>query len=386
MVFVDKVEVIKIPAYVLCRIHGRKQVDLRPIREGRENMGQDTFLDLPGCAQLLDDSFLFLDHIFLFHLLPLHPADSIHLLVQSQAGPVDLLLHCFEFLDRVGDRRHGFQLALSHTDDSLQQQIKLPHEPFQPQAVDRQGDQQYHYGYEADRAANAADHLLVVFHGNFPDQSPGGGFHCHGKCTYRIPVLIVEDRFAVTFTDEPLRIRACIFILTRVIDFCLFCRKEMPGTFSVLHCLKQFFKNGLVHQYHHVALAVIHIHGFPGGDHDVLRSFSIFKSVQGSSRNRTCPDHLAAGGIQDLCFHVLRKRVSFRIVQKEVSFRKCPENASVIPHEKQAVDSFVPGNFCPKIIPAADSRMDQVHFRGILQPCVVRHPAVRQYVPDFTDG
>ena len=175
MIFIDKVEVVKIAAYVLGRIHGREQVDFFPVREGRENMRQHAFLDLFGGSEFFYDLFLLPDHILLFSFFPLHAADRIHLLVQGAAGPVDLLLHRFKFPDRKGGGRDGIELSFSHPDDPFQQGVELTHEFSQPQAVECQGNQEYYQGDEEDRAADAADHLLVIPHGNFPDQDPFGG-------------------------------------------------------------------------------------------------------------------------------------------------------------------------------------------------------------------
>ena len=50
MIFVDKVEIVKISAYILCRIHGREQVDLFPFRERRENVRKHARLNLSGCT------------------------------------------------------------------------------------------------------------------------------------------------------------------------------------------------------------------------------------------------------------------------------------------------------------------------------------------------
>ena len=99
MILVDKEEIVKISSYVPCRIHGSEQVDFFPIRERRENMRQYAALDLPCCYQFLCQTLFLFEQIFLFHLLPLHPADCIHLMVQGDAGPVDLLLHDLKFPD-----------------------------------------------------------------------------------------------------------------------------------------------------------------------------------------------------------------------------------------------------------------------------------------------
>ena len=129
-------------------------------------------------------------------------------------------------------------------------------------------------------------------------------------------------------------------IPARMVDLRLIGRKEMPGAFRVLPCREQLFKNGFIHQHHSIALAIPHINGFTDGDHNALRRVLIFKSVHDSTGDRSCPNCLSVGSVQDLCFNVFRKRVLPRIVQKIVPLRKRAEQASVLPHDEQAEHAF----------------------------------------------
>ena len=132
VICVNEEKVVKIPAHVPRGIHGRKQIHLSPIRIGRENVRKHAFLDLSGCVQFPDNQFLLPFLILQFHLLPLHPADRIHLLPQSLAGLIDFLLHPLKFDDTGGHEFPGFQIAFSHADDSIEKRVKLRHASFQP--------------------------------------------------------------------------------------------------------------------------------------------------------------------------------------------------------------------------------------------------------------
>ena len=183
MIIVDQEEIIEIPAHFFGRRHGSEQLKLRPVRERRENLRQRVCLDLPGHAQLLFDPFLFFYSVLLFDLLPFHPADRVHLLIQGKAGLIDLQLHSVKFPDGEGFKFNGFQISLPDTDDPILQRIELAHELFQPQLVDQQGDQEYNTGKTTYMDAGTANHLLIVLHGNLTDQCPLGVCHCHGECT-----------------------------------------------------------------------------------------------------------------------------------------------------------------------------------------------------------
>ena len=201
MIFVDKEEVVKIPAYITCRIHGREQLDLFTIRERRENMRQHTALDLSCSAQLLYDPLLLFYHVFPFHPIPLHAADRIHLTVQSKAGPVNLLMHDFKFTDGERLGRNGFQLPFPHADNSVQQRVELTHELFEPQLIECQRNQEDHRSCDSYHTSDTSYHLLIVLHGNFSDNCPVGRVHRHGKCADRVSVFIFEDFSAVALTD-----------------------------------------------------------------------------------------------------------------------------------------------------------------------------------------
>ena len=86
-------------------------------------------LDLPGRAQFLRNAFPI---ILLFHPLPLHPADGIHLFIQSLACPVDLLMHRFKFAYGKESVFYGLQVSLPHAFYPIKQCIELTHKPFQP--------------------------------------------------------------------------------------------------------------------------------------------------------------------------------------------------------------------------------------------------------------
>ena len=208
MVVIHKEEVIKVAADILGRIHGGEQGDLVPVRIRRENIGQHAALDLPGRGQFPHDPFLLFDEILLFHLLPFHAADRIHLPVQGQAGPVDLLLHGLKFRDRVGVCLDRLQFAFSHAGNGFPQRIELPHEFPQPETVQGQGDQEYHQGGQGYGGAHPMDHLLIILYGSFPDQSPAGKFHDCREGPDTLSALIMKDRSGIAFQDELFRITA----------------------------------------------------------------------------------------------------------------------------------------------------------------------------------
>ena len=126
-----------------------------------------------------------------------------------------------------------------------------------------------------------------------------------------------------------------------MIEFCLIGGKKTPGALSILQRGKKPVKDGFIHQQHHKAFAIPHIHRLPGTDHDVLQRFFIFKSIDDSRGKRADPYCLSARYAQDLCFHIFRKRVILRKIKKEAALRKCSEQAFVLPHKKHAVDSVV---------------------------------------------
>ena len=58
MFLIDEVEVVEVAAHGPGRVHGGVEVDLGPVREGRENVGQHGRLDPCGKVQLRADAFL----------------------------------------------------------------------------------------------------------------------------------------------------------------------------------------------------------------------------------------------------------------------------------------------------------------------------------------
>ena len=123
--------------------------------------------------------FLLSDQILLFHLLPLHPPDRIHLILQCHGGTVDFLLHCLEFPNRERSRSGGLQIAFSHSGDSLKQRIELKHKLFQPEMVECQGKQVNHSGNNEDHPADYFDQQLIIIHIDLTQHCPGGRCQCH---------------------------------------------------------------------------------------------------------------------------------------------------------------------------------------------------------------
>ena len=72
MVLIHQEKVVEIPSNLLGRVHGRVDIELRLVREGREDPGQHIRLNLGGHVQLRADSFL----------LGRHPGQIVHIGVQ----------------------------------------------------------------------------------------------------------------------------------------------------------------------------------------------------------------------------------------------------------------------------------------------------------------
>ena len=78
MALVHHEEIVEIAAHFLGRIHGGKNIELRPIGEGRKHTGQHGSLDLLGNIQLRTDSLLLCRHRL--QLVDIGPDVGIHLL------------------------------------------------------------------------------------------------------------------------------------------------------------------------------------------------------------------------------------------------------------------------------------------------------------------
>ena len=307
MILINKEKVVKVSAHIPGRVHGGKQIDLWPLREGRENMRQHTLLNLLCRAQLPNDLLLFSFLVLQLHLLPLHPADRIHLLPQRLAGFVDFLLHSLEFIDGSRYKFLGFQVTLPDADDPVQQRVKLRHAALHPQPVDCQPDQENRAADQDDRATDTAHHMLVAFHGHLADDCPGRGIHLHGERADRLIVFILEDRAGVALADQELRIQACFSAC--MIDFRLIGGKKMPAALPILQGVELVLKDALVHQHQRIALAIAYVDGFPGGNHDAPGRCFVFKAIDRRPGNGPDPNRLPQWRVKNLSFHFFRKRV-----------------------------------------------------------------------------
>ena len=384
VVFVHEVKVVEVTTHVPGRVHGGEEVDLRPVREGREDMGKDAALDLSGRGQFLNDPFLFPDQVLLLHLLPFHAADGVHLIVEGQAGTVDLPLHGLELPDGEGGGGGGLQLAPAHADDAAQKDVELAHELSQPEVIDGKAQKKDQARNGPYGSADAPDDFLKALHGDLPDQGPGGRGHGHGEGTYGKALFIAEDLAAVALPDQLFRIRAGLS--AGMIDLTSVFGKDMPDAALVLQGGELLLKDGNVYQHESIAVPVAYVHGFPCGGHQVLRGIRRFESVEDRPGNGAGPDGLPSWRIHDLLPDIPGKGIVPRVVQKELPFREGSEEAPVLPHEEKAEDPFAAGDLRLKIFLTVDPGVDQVCRSVILEPDIGFDPFVRHDGPGFGDG